>query len=480
VRKIATVFISLLLVLSALAACSSGNSSSSSGSNAGTGSNTGSGSGGSSASSSSTASGGAEAGPLEQWGASVKAELDGTTITALLASHDATTAMQQMIDEFTGLTGIKVNTKVLASTEMKTMQRSNSSTKTGVFDIYMVDAFTIYEYAKNGWLENLQGYLDDPALTPEWYDYEDILPAFREGIATVEGQAYALPIAGESRFIAYRKDLFEKHNIQVPKTLDELLEVAKYFKNSDENVAGIVFRGAAGTLVGSAHMALAYAFTDDPIYNHVTGQFQVNSPETIQSIEYILELAKYGPDDIASYNHEDAVALFMQGKSAMWFDATSMAFQIEDPSASTVAGNVGYFNVPDGPAGGSGAIAGWSLGIPTDSENKKAAYAFAMFMSSREKAKDYIQKGGIPSRTSSFEDAELTAAKPLNQYVFEAIKDAGRLVDRGVTYNYASPHVLSFMKIIGDQINRAMIGEITAEQAANNAQKEIENVLASS
>ena len=118
--------------------------------------------------------------------------------------------MQQMIDEFTQLTGIKVRTKVLASTEMKTMQRSNSSTKTGVFDVYMVDAFTIYEYAKAGYLENLQAYLDDSAKTPAWYDYEDILPAFRKGIATVEGQAFALPIAGESRFIGYPQGPFRE------------------------------------------------------------------------------------------------------------------------------------------------------------------------------------------------------------------------------------------------------------------------------
>lgn len=416
---------------------------------------------------------------MEAWGASVKANLDGTTITALLASHDSTTAMEQLTDEFTRLTGIKVNEKVLSSSEMKTMQRSNSSTKTGVFDVYMIDAFTIYEYAKTGYLENLEGYLSDTAKTPAWYDYEDILPAFREGIASVDDTAYALPIAGESRFIGYRTDLFKKHNQKIPTTLDELLATAKYFKESDEGVSGIVFRGAGGTLCGSAHMALAYCFSDDPIYNRSTGGFSVDSLETVQSIQYLLDLAKFAPDDIASYNHEDAAALFMQGKSAMWFDATSLAYMVEDPSSSKIVGNIDYFNIPDGPAGGSGAIAGWSLGIPTDSANKDAAYAYIMYMTSREKSKEYNMKGGIPSRASSFNDAEITALNPTNKAIFAAVEDAGRLVERGASYNYESPNVLSFMKIIGDQINRAMIGEITAEQAAQGAQAEINEALAS-
>lgn len=411
------------------------------------------------------------------WGAAVKAKLGGTEITALLASHPSTDAMLTMIDDFTALTGIKVNTKVLASGEMKTMQRSNSSTAVGAFDVYMVDAFTIYEYAKAGWLDALDTRLADTAQTPDWYDYNDILLAFRDGIASVEGTPYALPIAGESRYIGYRTDLFEKYNVALPKTLDELLTTAQFFNGKEDGLYGIVFRGGAGTLCGSAHMALAYCFTDDPIYNHTTKEFCVDSDATVKSIQYLLDLAKCAPEDIASYNHEDAAALFAQGKSAMWFDATSMSSMVENPDSSMIVGKVGYFNVPDGAAGGSGAIAGWSLAVPSDAKNKDAAYAFTMYMSSRGMAKTYNLAGGIPCRTSVFEDPEISAATPRNAYILKAIDDAGRLVDRGVKYNYDSPYVLTFMKIIGDQINRAMIGEITAQEAATQAQAGIVETL---
>lgn len=415
---------------------------------------------------------------LQEWGAKMKEAYDGTTITALLASHDSTTAMSTMIDEFTDLTGIKVNTKVLSSTEMKTMQRSSSSTKAGSFDVYMVDAFTIYDYAKSGYIDSLEDYLNDPEMTPEWYDYDDILPAYSQGIASVEGVPYALPIAGESRFFAYRTDLFEKYEKKLPENLDELLELARFFNEQEDGVYGFVCRGGAGTLCGSAHMALAYCFTDDPIYNHETGEFCVDSEDTIKSIEYFLELTKCGPEDIASYNHEDAAALFMQGKAAIWFDATSMANMFDDPAACAVADDIDYFTVPKGPAGGCGAIAGWSLGIPSDAKNKEAAYAFIMYMSSREKSKEYNENGGIPCRTSTFEDEELLENKLLNRKIYEAVEDAGSLVERGVSYNYMSSHVLDFMSIIGNQINRAMIGEIDATEAAQTAQREIEAVLA--
>ena len=417
---------------------------------------------------------------LAAWGAAMKAAYGGTEITALLASHPSTDAMLQMIEEFTELTGITVNTKVLASTEMKTMQRSSSSTQTGTFDVYMVDAFTIYEYATNGWVASMADWLSDEAMTPSWYDYNDLLKAFSSGIASVDGVAYALPVAGESRFIAYRTDLFDEYNVAIPTTLDELLEVSAFFKDEVDGVYGITFRGAGGTLVGSAHMALAYCFTDDPIIDHVTGDYTVDSPESVESIQYVLDLAATAPDDIASLNHEDAAAIFAQGKSAMWFDATALAYMAEDPETSQVADTVSYFNVPDGPAGGSGAIAGWSLSVTNDAQNPDAAYAFCMYMTSREKAKEYCLLGGVPCRTSVFEDAEITAATPRNVYIFAAIEDAGRLVDRGVVYNYASPYVLTNMKFIGDAVNRAMVGEITAQEAAQEAQTAIVDAISES
>lgn len=420
-----------------------------------------------------------ETNEFSEWGAAMKERYDGVTINALLASHPSTTAMLEMIDDFTELTGIKVNTRVLASTEMKTMQRSNSSTKTGIFDVYMVDAFTVYEYAKAGYIENLEGYLSDPVMTPDWYDYEDILLAFRDGIASVDGEAYLLPIAGESRFVAYRTDLFEEHGKKPPETLDEWLDLCRYFQEAGNgDYYGISFRGAAGTLVGSAHMAIAYCFSDTPIIDPATGTYQLNSPESVESIEYILELAKCSSPDIASMNHEDGAALFAQGKCAMWFDATSLAYMAEDPASSTVAGKVGYFDIPSGPAGESGAVAGWSLGIPTDSQNKEAAYAFSMYMTSRGMAKTYNMAGGVPCRTSVFEDPDILAMSPSNAAIFSAINTAGELAERGVTYNYPSINVLSFMAIIGNEINRAEVGEITAQQAAENAQREIEAVLA--
>ena len=53
-------------------------------------------------------------------------------------------------------------------------------------------------YAVNEWIEPLDTFLDDKSLTdPEWFDVEDVIPAWREA-ASVDGKLYGLPFDGEA------------------------------------------------------------------------------------------------------------------------------------------------------------------------------------------------------------------------------------------------------------------------------------------
>ena len=85
----------------------------------------------------------------------------------------------------------------MSSNDMKALQRSNSATASGAFDLYMIDCTMVAELAQQGYVESLETYLADPVMTPAWFDYEDILPAYRS-LGDYEGNVYAIPIAGES------------------------------------------------------------------------------------------------------------------------------------------------------------------------------------------------------------------------------------------------------------------------------------------
>lgn len=142
-----------------------------------------------------------EAKTLEDWGAAVKKNLDGTEITVAMASHPSTDAFKKMEKEFTDLTGIKVVWDIVEETNLKNKQLLDAQ-GAGSYDVFMVDAFWMSEYASKKVLVPISDYAEDETKTPEWFDYEDIMPAYRNGIAGAGGVNYGIPTAGETRFIA--------------------------------------------------------------------------------------------------------------------------------------------------------------------------------------------------------------------------------------------------------------------------------------
>lgn len=412
---------------------------------------------------------------VKAWGAKMKELYNGQKVNCLVASHASTEAYSALADGFTDLTGIDVEMKVMSSNDMKALQRTNSSTSGGAFDMYMVDCTMLAEFAQAGYLVNMDKYLSDAVMTPEWFDYEDILAAYRN-LGIYEGSTYAIPIAGESFFVGYRKDLFEKHNKQIPASLEEMLELARYFKGSDDVDYGFVCRGLSGAHCGCVWNTLSFCFSDDPARNHVTGEYKFDD-SMAECFEYYHELTKCGPADISTYTHEDTTALFSQGKSAMWLEATTLAATVENPSSSSVAGKVGYFPIPDGKAGCTGVVGGWTLGIPNDGKAKEPAWALIMYLTSKEMAGEYSDNGGAPNRASIFDDPEILAKYPFYADIKKAVENSARLEERGLNYMYNSPEFNNIRVIVGTELNRVIVNEIDAATALANCQKQLDELI---
>ena len=62
-------------------------------------------------------------------------------------------------------------------------------------------------------------------------------------------------------------------------------------------------------------------------------------------------LTKTAPPGVAGFNWKESMALFTQGRAAMWLDGIGLAPPLEDPNASRVVGKVGYGVMPAGPKG---------------------------------------------------------------------------------------------------------------------------------
>lgn len=414
---------------------------------------------------------------LESWGAAMKEQFGGQEITVAMATHPGTESMQNaMSAEFTNLTGIKVNWKVVNETQLKTDILLDFTSGSGQFDIIMVDGFWMSEFAVKKVLDPIRAYVDDSTKTPPWYDFEDIIAAYRNGIGAYNGVELAVPVAGETRYLAYRTDLFEKYGKEPPKTMQEYLELAQFFNGKEEGLYGVAMRAAKGIHCASGWMTIMYNFSDGYM-DQKTKEPTMTDPKTVESLQFFVDLLKNAPPDVATFTHEEAVGTFIEGKSAMWLDATALTSRILDKSKSKVYDKVGFVPTPTGPDGlDAAALAGWNLGVAVNSKKKDAAWAFIVYMTGKPTAKTYVKNGGTPVRESIYNDAEMAAADPSYPVQLESFKRAAALVDRGIAWLPPSEKLNQMLDIVGSYANQAIIGQISAQEACDKSQEELKDL----
>ncbi|MEM7537269.1 MAG: extracellular solute-binding protein [Chloroflexota bacterium] len=118
-----------------------------------------------------------------------------------------------------------------------------------------------------GYLEDLSRYFTMANLADPTYDREDLIPAYvnsgsvvggRRGYLSGAGQGlYGVPFGAETSIMIYRKDIFEKHGLEVPTTYDELFEVAEFITENEPDMYGMTSRGQTGG--NSTHAWLLHA-----------------------------------------------------------------------------------------------------------------------------------------------------------------------------------------------------------------------------
>jgi multiple sugar transport system substrate-binding protein len=134
-----------------------------------------------------------------------------------------------------------------------------------------------------------------------------------------ENKIYDIPAATESMVLYYRKDLFQKYGIQVPKTTDEWLEAAKALTldtNGDGKIDqyGMALDGGPSDIYG-CYMQFLWGMGGDAFdkKNRVT----IDSPLAVDALKYVCEMAKYCPPGVTNTSMSDKAIMFAKGIVAM-------------------------------------------------------------------------------------------------------------------------------------------------------------------
>ncbi len=341
----------------------------------------------------------------------------GSQVRVLLNKHPWQAAIESHLKEFESLTGIKLVAEVYPEDQFRAKVLVELTSGASSIDVFMsMPAQEGLKYMRAGWLQPVDEFVKNPALTAPDYNWNDFLEKTREGMV-VEGKLVGPPIQVENTSLIYRKDVFQKYNVKVPTTLEELEAAAKTLNGkamTDDGQAGygIVARGkrAAATSQFAAYLhAMGSTWlgpSREPLFNNENG---------IKAFElYGRLLRMYGPPGSENNHWYEASSIFSQGKAAMYTDANSLFPVIEDAQKSKVVGKVGYALFPRGPKGEYGStVAVWGLAMPKTSKNQKAAWLFMQWATSKEQVLAVqSEKGVLGARESVWKDPKGIAKVP--------------------------------------------------------------------
>ncbi|MBB3713040.1 multiple sugar transport system substrate-binding protein/sorbitol/mannitol transport system substrate-binding protein [Limimaricola variabilis] len=397
-------------------------------------------------------------------------------ITIATVNNGDMIIMQELSSQWEEETGNTINWVTLEENVLRQRVTTDIATGGGQYDIMTIGSYEAPIWGAQGWLE--------PVGDIEGYDYDDLIPAVREGLSH-EGTLYALPFYAESSFTLYRTDLFEEAGLEMPDqpTYEQIAQFAETLTDRENELYGLCLRGKPGwgenmAFIGTLVNTFGGRWFDE---NWVP---QLDQQPWNDALTYYLDvMEKYGPPGATSNGYNENQALFQTGKCAMWIDATSAAGRVFDPSQSDIAEHVGFTAAPIAETDkGNAWFWAWSLAIPTSSSKTEVAKDFLAWATSE----DYVnlvgeEKGWVAvppgTRVSTYENQNYIDAAPFAETVLNSIKaaDPSDPTAEPVPYTgiqYVSiPEFQGIGTMVGQQFSAALAGQKSAEEALQAAQQ---------
>ena len=373
------------------------------------------------------------------------------------AAPDHTDTLDEMVAAFEAANpgiNVEVETAPFADyfTELQTRIAGGDAP-----DTFELNYENFVTYASRGTLLDMTAQVD--AATAERY-YPEALQAFQ-----LDGKQFGLPASFSNVVLFYNKDLFDAAGVEYPTdawTWTEELAAAEQLTNADEDTWGMYAPISFHEFYKTAAQNGCGFFGED-------GSVTINQPACVEALEFMVSAQTEGVQpsdaDLAGVPNED---LFKEGKIAMLTTGIWMfASFAELPFEWDIALEPGM--TQDGHHFFSNAAV-----VSADTEQAEAAAKWATFFTSDPAAAE-LRVGAsweLPAlQDQSLFDSYLSQTPPESrEVVFEAL---GSLV---------TPPVIEDQQQMQDAvtavIDQVKAGEMTAQEALDQAKTDIEALIA--
>lgn len=380
-------------------------------------------------------------------------------------------ALAKLVPQFEAETGVKVVIEQYGQAEVNEKTMADFVGGTKIFDLVLAPHRQLGQYVENGWLLPIDDLMNNPKLKDPNFELTGEKAAFLDEwywkeVSWYNGKGYGLPFHFITQYLWYRYDLFEHPEEQAnfkakygydlpspPVTIKEYYDVAQFFtRKKGQKLAGKTLENDffGNTIQAKRHVSAYYVLLNffytfgGNIMNqkagHEYGELVINSPETIQALDFYKSLIPYCPPGVLSYGWDESQAAMQQDLAAMGIEWDDAVGAVENPKESLVAGKIAYSGVPilkDKCI----QVEGWSYHIPKGSQKPELAWLFIQWAMGKEQQHAQMAVGGQSSIRAvyDFDDVKQLPYVPTAVYLKTRGKDVLGIRESGSGKNWGIP-----------------------------------------
>jgi multiple sugar transport system substrate-binding protein len=412
----------------------------------------------------------AEEEPMEEAAAPAVEELN-----ILWAQWDPADYLQEVGNMYEAETGIKVNVIQEPWGSFGTLFNSEMAAQGTSYDMVVGDSQWLGTSSSQGHYMDLTSFLDENNLTDTVT--EATLTYYGE-YPPGSGTYWAYPTEGDANGWAYRMDLFEDpeemaafeeeygYPLAVPETMDQLMDIAKFFTRPDEGLYGSATYTQVdydGLLMGFQNMLFSYG--GDWSDENFNPDGAINSPESVAALEFYKELYECcQPPGMSNAFFDEVNNAMIGGQAAMGMNYFAFFPALANPEINPYAEQTGYFVNPAGPGGEQfGSLGGQGISVINfiDDDRKQASLDFIKWFGQDDVQKEWGDLGGYSANKAVLEDPAFLEMTPYNAAFAETM---GMVKDF-----YNIPIYNELLIAAKDELAKFVVGgEGTAQETMDN------------
>jgi multiple sugar transport system substrate-binding protein len=317
-------------------------------------------------------------------------------------------------------------------------------------DVYQSDVIWIAEFAQQKWIMDLSDYVKSrqdefipSTLAPNQYD----------------GRYWAVPQVTGAGLLYRRTDQAP----DAPATWQEMYKQAG--ANDGYAYQGAPYEGLTCNFVELSSAAGGTILSEDG------KSAEFDSPENLKVLKFMVDGVKDGSANkaVTTYMEEPARLAFESGQ-ATFMRNWSYAYAL-DLKAKKLKGKLAVTPLPSFEGGGKGGVLGGNGPVLSAfSKNPKGGMLFIDHLTSPETLELNMSKFSLPSvLNASYDSAAVKKAVPYAAELKQAIESAKA--------RPVSPVYPQISQAVYENVNKALGGQMSPEDALKNGQKEIEQAL---